>query len=1157
MTDHPAIAGDDQSFLDSVLEQALRSIEDGCEVDPTVLAAQRPHLQRAVRELVDIARQTAATQPSAQDLPRVSGFEVIREIGRGAMGAVYLARQVNLGGREVALKVLPASAAGSRRSRERFRHEALSIARLRHPNIVGVYDVVGDGATFAYAMEHVDGLTLQGVIDWITRSGGTRDGSLIGEALGLGGEKPWGSRYWRFAAWVGASIARALDTVHRAGLLHRDVKPSNVFLRRDGTPLLGDFGLVRDPDANLATETQQFVGTPAYASPEQLAGDHDHLDARSDVYSLGATLYHVLALRTPFPGRSAVAVLKAVESAPATALRRISADIPEDLDTIVGKAMDPDPGRRYRSAGELADDLERLLRGEPIAARPATPGYIMRRFASRHPGLVGGAITTLLVLALGLAGVGVAWRRAEDARALADLNAARSRLSAYTADIQAAAASLRADDASLARRLLQGTPEDLRGWEWNYLSAQTDQCIGTLARTRQAIQGLAFSPDGARLAACDTETLLVVDMARRAEVARVDAKALTGEGIRCVAWSTDSRRLYVGSHSRGVAVFDAESLAPLPDLPLRKGAPAPGIAVRPNGWIAAGGEYRTPEGVRRVLRVFDPHDNRTILDVDEPGTCSFFSWVGDTPRLIVKDNTRAWMYNVETRAQTALPFRMIGGGHGWDAVAASPDGSLLAVSNQEATQVWSASDLTLKTVLNSASPFKAHRLAFSPDGTRLYCLQGARILGWDMASGRQVMRARGEHNASFAPVAVSADGRSIIAGHDDGGLRTWSTDTLSESLDFQARDTGGVSADFTRVAYTQGGWPGDTDPSLVMVKDLATGVPREEFALGAPSGTTRGRLAYSPDGRYLLRAQEQAHAPSRFESRLYLKDLRTGAIVESEVIAEVIDQVVFDAAGSRVLAGGSHATYLFRLPDLHRLGEHPLVEGSVSLGFSLAPDGTLYARARGVPSPARDGTKLSTALELRRTSGGALVREVVPSPGREILGAVFLPDRSHLVCRELGEADPLDPSKEREMVVIRRLDDGAPVASIAMPGLSSPGLCVDPTGTRIFAGLRDGTIRVVAFVRPAPGQPPELHEVLTLVSDYWMDTPTISPDGKRLACLTVWPANRCVVWDAKPERERWEERRAWEGGVSTSPLPGSPAGGGHDAARPAVEKSDP
>lgn len=1117
MHDHHEQGEDDQSFLDSVLDRALRSIEDGVPVDSRELAGERPHLESAVRELVAIARQTAATCAEAGETPRVEGFDILREIGRGAMGAVYLAKQAKLGGREVALKVLPAAAAGSRRSRERFRNEANAIARLRHPNIVAVHDVVSDGRTFAYAMEHIDGLTVQGVIDWVGRAGGTRDGATVGDALGLAGAAPWGPKYWRFAAHVGASVARALDAVHRAGMLHRDVKPSNIFLRRDGTALLGDFGLARDPAAEVATETMQFVGTPAYASPEQLAGERDALDARSDVYSLGASLYHALALRTPFAGRSAVAVLRAIEAAPPTGLRRISAEIPADLETIIAKAMDPDPARRYRSAGEMGDDLDRLVRGEPIAARPATTLYIARRFAGRHPGLVGGALTTLLVLVLGLVGVSVALHRAVEARAQADLNAARSRMSTYVADIQAASSSLRADDAALAHRILAEAPEDLRGWEWSYLSTQIDQSIGSLVCLDNAIQCLAQSPDGTRLAAGDFRTLVVLDLQRRVEVARVDVAALTGENMRSVAWSPDAARLYVGSHSRGISVFDSGTLARLPDLPLREGAHYPWIEVRANGWIAAGGEYRTSEGMRRVLSVFDPGSGRLILDQDEPGTVPAFSWVGDSPRVLVKDNTQAWLVDVLTGAHSPLPFRIIGGGHGWDAVAASPDGSLLAVSNQESTQVWNAVDVTLKTVLHSASPFKTHRLCFAPDGKRLYCLQGSRILGWDIASGRLTMRARGEHGSSYPHLVASPDGRTIYVGHDDGTVRAWATDTLSEGVDFQARDTAGISSDFTRVAFTQGGWPRDDDPALVMVRDLATGTLREQFALGAKDGTTRGRVAYSPDGRFLVRTQEQPHTPGGFRGRVYLRDLGTRATTTSEEIPDTLDAVSFLPSGTEVIVNGQAAAYLLRLPDLAVQRTYPLPPGALGGHLSVAPDGSSFARARIVPGTKPGEAPRSAALELRRIADGALIREILPTQGHQIGVAVFSPDARHLACGESGDSDEL---------VMRRVSDGSVVASLSLPGLSCPGLCIDPTGTRIFAGLREGTIRVIAFAPPLPGRPPELHEVLTLVSDYWMDTPLLSPDAKRLACLTVWPANRCVVWDAKPERERWEERRA-------------------------------
>jgi serine/threonine protein kinase len=299
-------------------------------------------------------------------LPVVRGYTLLGELGQGGMGTVYLARQERLGGRPVALKVLAPSVALSPSARERFRTEGLAIARLRHPNIVAVHDVVHDADIYAYAMEWVDGKSLAELINALERCTGEPGLADVRAFLGTPSGVLEQGALATFICGVGIAVARALGEVHRAGLLHRDVKPANVLLRRDGTPLLSDFGLARDLDTATLTQAGHFVGTPAYAAPEQLRGSSGALDARTDVYGLGVTLYHALTLRLPFSGTSTADLLRKIEAGQAEPLRRANPHLSADLQTIVAKAMDADPARRYQTADALADDLERLLHLQPI-----------------------------------------------------------------------------------------------------------------------------------------------------------------------------------------------------------------------------------------------------------------------------------------------------------------------------------------------------------------------------------------------------------------------------------------------------------------------------------------------------------------------------------------------------------------------------------------------------------------------------------------------------------------------------------------------------------------------------------------------------------------------------------------------------------------------
>jgi serine/threonine protein kinase/WD40 repeat protein len=336
------------------------------------------------------SRSAASASAARRDGHDTIGrYHILHELGRGAMGVVFAARHSELE-RAVALKVVPLGPRPDEVAVTRFRGEAKTLATLQHPNIVQIYDLdVADGEGIL-AMELVGG------------------GSLAAKIAGRPKAPNW-------SASMVAVLARAVGHAHRAGVVHRDLKPGNVLLTDDGAPKIVDFGLARCVTRDDGqTTTGAILGTPSYMAPEQAAGQRD-VAAAADIYALGAILYDLLTGRPPFQGQTPLDTLQQVLREEPVAPARLVAATPRDLETICLKCLDKEPARRYATADELADDLERFGRGEPIHARPLSPPARAWRWCRRRPWQAGmvaslAALTAVVVLGSWL----TSWRLASE-----------------------------------------------------------------------------------------------------------------------------------------------------------------------------------------------------------------------------------------------------------------------------------------------------------------------------------------------------------------------------------------------------------------------------------------------------------------------------------------------------------------------------------------------------------------------------------------------------------------------------------------------------------------------------------------------------------------------------------------------------------------------
>lgn len=454
----------DDERLFQVVDAYLRELEQGRRPDRHEWLARYPELAPALGRCLDslgFVHEAVASlsQPRQSALPVGSGlpaggaigdFQIIREIGRGGMGLIYEAVQLSLG-RRVALKVLPFAAGLDEKHLQRFRQESQAAAQLHHNNIVPVFAIGCERGVHFYAMQLIDGLSLDRIIDrlrcetaaapaaadadsrfpvraatdlvsdmaasepgagWpmspqpLACGPAAADAASLEQTLAdLSGDLSTQqtrarASVYRAVARLMVQAAEALDYAHRQGIIHRDIKPANLMLDKQRTLWITDFGLAHLHGEENLTRTGELLGTIRYASPEQLSGQRALLDQRADLYSLGATFYELVTLRPVFAADTRQALLNQVLNLDPVRPRTFDRRLPVELETILLKLLSKSPAERYGSARELADDLQRFLRDEPLSARPPSLLERLRKWGRRHPAHVGAAVIVMFVVLL-------------------------------------------------------------------------------------------------------------------------------------------------------------------------------------------------------------------------------------------------------------------------------------------------------------------------------------------------------------------------------------------------------------------------------------------------------------------------------------------------------------------------------------------------------------------------------------------------------------------------------------------------------------------------------------------------------------------------------------------------------------------------------------
>jgi WD40 repeat protein/tRNA A-37 threonylcarbamoyl transferase component Bud32 len=854
---------------------------------------------------------------------RLGRYRIIRLIGQGGMGTVYEAEQDNPR-RRVALKVIRPGLVGPSMA-ARFGREARVLGQLKHPGIAQIYEAgvwEGPGGGPYFAMELVEGSAL----DEYAR----RRGLPVRERLELM-----------------ARVCDAVEHAHERGVIHRDLKPGNILVE-EGTghqalgtsegkkpptpvpsaqspvpaPKILDFGIARVTDAGvdattLRTEAGQVLGTVPYMSPEQLSGDPAAVDRRADVYALGVILYELLGGRLPHDvrGKAIAEAARIVRDEEPARLGSVDGRLRGDVETIVAKALDKDPARRYATAAALGADIRRHLSEEPIAARPASAMYQLRKFARRHTGLVGGVAAAFAVLLAGVVVSTTLYVRKAAA-------AAEAREQAYRANLAAAAGAIRLEDGATARRMLAEAPGELRGWEWRHLNWLVDRSRVTLAGPAPPA-GAAFIADaaaggGTKLEAVYSDGTAIVwdvehgrrertfslgDRVWPAAIGPGGHRILCGGGGSAKLWdadamrvlasvddvrwvtrpfSPDGQRCYVySSTARRLDVLESATGRTLASLPVLPGMDAVELNATGSFMVgqdrtrrAAGVDVRTG-ATAWLLPLQDPHctpDGLVImrdaqaseLVLCAPATGAVVQrlgydagappgpYIGTATEGAAMVLAGSSMYHRWTRTRTPLLQQDLSTA----CIAVSPDQALLAVSSTDGTiRLW---DTELQPAPPSIPGLTFGVAAYGRGGTLLARGGWGVITLWNTVEGREVwFRAVGP--AEQDAVAFSPDGTRVVGVGRDGQLcvvRAEDGRAVRMSIRLPVR---GMAA-----AYTIDGSlvaVGGIDGRVRLVDPVAGSVVREWRAHPGPVNA----VAVSPDGRHLATAtftNEQGTVPS-------------------------------------------------------------------------------------------------------------------------------------------------------------------------------------------------------------------------------------------------------------------------------------------------------